>query len=220
MNLKSIYKNIKDETGRVGYRRAITRLVYYVLNSLIHFRHLNVIYLQREHLLLLDQKKYLDITSRFAVEDDLLNMMAEGTWEMTDALYEGFKNGDRCLLSFVKDELAGYTWIHTAGTPEIFPGFKIKIPENYIYNFAGFTLPRFRGYGLQPYRHHEILNRPEWQDKTGMIGYVDATNWSSKQGQSKSGYQFLGSIRLVGTQKWFGVFFSVELKKFGIGRIQ
>jgi hypothetical protein len=80
-------------------------------------------------------------------------------------------------------------------------------------------LPEFRGCGLQPYRHHEILSRPEWRERKGMIGFVHCVNWSSRRGQSKSGYQPLGTLSLIGTHDHFLALFSRELEEFGIQRL-
>lgn len=219
INFKSVYKNLKEQSSRVGYRRAVSHLVYQKANAVFSVRRFDVVYLNHDFLTPLDPAKYTGISSRLATEEDLLKMRAEKKWLITDELMENFRQGDSCLMSFVNDNLAGYTWIHTAGCPRLVPGLTVSIPENYGYNFAGFTLPEFRGFGLQSYRHHAILNRPELGGKTGMIGYVDATNWSSKKGQAKSGFQKLGTLTLVGTKNRFKVIVSEELKKFGIRRL-
>jgi hypothetical protein len=211
--------NVKDEAARVGYGRALERSLYNTANKVVCLRRLDVIHLTRDHLVPLDPAKHALTSSRLATERDLLEMRAEGKWDIGDELLDGFRAGDSCLLSTVGGKLAGYTWIHTAGRPLLIPGLRLSIPDDYAYNFAGFTLPEFRGYGLQPYRHHEILDRPEWRDRKGMIGYVQCINWSSRRGQSKSGYQPLGSISLVGTLSRFTVLLSSELKRLGIRRI-
>ena len=220
---RQLIQNVKDEASRVGYGRALERALYDTANKVVCLRRLEIIHLTRDNLVPLDPAKHAHTTSRLATESELCAMQAEGkaegTWDLSDELLEGFRAGDRCLLSFVGGKLAGYTWVHTAGRPLIYPGLRISIPEDYAYNFAGFTLPEFRGYGLQPYRHHEILSRPEWRGRKGMIGFVQATNWSSRRGQSKSGYQPLGSMILVGTQQRYTVLLSSELVKFGIRRL-
>jgi hypothetical protein len=218
-----LLQNVKIEASRVGYGRALERVLYDGANKLVCLRRLEIIYLTRDNLGPLDPARHAHTASRLATEQELLAMQAtgkaEGTWDISDELVAGFRAGDRCLLSFVGGKLAGYTWVHTAGRPLLYPGLRISIPDDYAYNFAGYTLPEFRGYGLQPYRHHEILSRPEWRDRKGMIGFVQATNWSSRRGQSKSGYQPLGSMLLVGTLNRFTVLLSSELEKFGIRRI-
>lgn len=220
----SFVQNLKTEASRVGYPRAIKRSLYYPLNKYVCLRRLEVIYLTRDFLVPLEASRYVNITSRLATEADLTRMVAEGTWDLNDDLIEGFRQGDSCLLSFVRDKaggekLAGYTWVHSAGRPLIVKGLRLSIPSDYIYNFAGYTAPAFRGFGLQPYRHHELLNRPEWRDRKGMIGYVECMNWSSQKGQAKSGYQRLGSLTMIGTNEKFSVSLSPELKKLGIRRL-
>lgn len=219
IRLKSAYNNLRSEGVQIGHKRALTNLGYQAANKLVNIRRFEVIVLKRENLVPIDPVKYSNISSRLATEEDLNKMSAEGKWQMTEELKESFRDGDSCLLSFVDGNLAGYTWVHTAGHPRLIPGLRISVPENYGYNFAGFTLPEFRGNGLQPYRHNEILNRPEWNEKVGMIGYVECTNWSSKKGQAKSGYQRLGDLMLVGTGDLLKVIFSKELKKMGIRRL-
>lgn len=208
-----------NEASRAGYGRALWSFLYYSANSIFQFRRFEIIYLTRDFLAPLDVAKYTDHSSRLATEDDLEKMRADGTWDLSEDLIDGFRRGDRCLLSFVGGKLAGYTWVHVAGRPKLIPGLQISIPEDYGYNFAGFTLPEFRGCGLQPYRHHEILKHPEWDAKKGMIGYVECTNWSSRRGQTKSGYQNLGYLTLMGTRNRFLALLSADLRKLGIRRL-
>lgn len=219
MDLRNILRNFRSEASRVGYGKAAWQFLYETVNRLLHIRRFDVIHLTRDHLLPLDPAKYTKHASRLATEADLLRMKEEGTWQIGDELIEGFRNGDACLLSIVDGNLAGYTWVHTLGRPLLIPGLRISIPSDYAYNFAGYTAPAYRGYGLQPFRHHEVLNRPEWRGKVGMIGYVDVTNFSSKKGQSKSGYQRLGRLTLIGSKHHFVVFVSPELKRMGIRRL-
>jgi hypothetical protein len=218
---RQFIQNVKAEASRVGYGRALERSLYNTANKFVCLRRLDIIHLTRDHLAPLETAKYASTTSRLASEQELLDMQTEGMWDISDELLAGFRAGDSCLLSFVGRKLAGYTWVHTGGRPLLVPGLRISIsiPNDYAYNFAGFTLPEFRGCGLQPYRHHEILSRPEWRERKGMIGYVQCINWSSRKGQSKSGYQPLGSISLVGTLKHFTVLLSSELKQLGIRRL-
>jgi len=216
---RQLIANLKVEASRVGYRRALEGSLYKTANRFVSMRRLEVIHLTRDRLAPLDRAKYASTTSRWATEQELLEMRVEGTWDITDQLIAGFRAGDRCLLSFVDGKRAGYTWVHTAGRPLLAPSLRISIPDDYVYNFAGFTRPEFRGCGLQPYRHHAILSSPEWRERKGMIGFVHCVNWSSRRGQAKSGYQLLGMLALVGTRDRFVALFSNELKQLGIRRL-
>ena len=130
-----------------------------------------------------------------------------------------FLAGDTCLLSYVDGELAGYTWAHTRGCPELIPGFVISVPAQYAYNYAGFTSPEFRGLGLQAYRHRVLLEDRVCGDCHGLLGFVAHTNFASRRGQTKSGYRTVGSVWLVGTRRHFVALFSDGLRRMGIRRL-
>ncbi|MDX2086934.1 MAG: hypothetical protein SFX73_03740 [Kofleriaceae bacterium] len=219
MSNASLIDKLKDQALRVGYARALEASLYEVVNKYVCLRRLEIIHLSRERLEPLELVKTARLSSRIATERELLAMRGDSKWSLGDELLSDYRAGDRCLLSFVDDKPAGYTWVHTRGRPKIFQGLYIEIPPDHLYNYAGYTLPEFRGYGLQPYRHHAVLNQPEWRDRKGMIGFVQAINWSSRRGQSKSGYRKLGTILLVGTNRRFSVHLSRELEPFGIRRI-
>jgi hypothetical protein len=147
-------------------------------------------------------------------------MERQGCWEVHERKIACFREGDVCLLSYVDGELAGYTWAHTRGCPELVPGLRVSIPPEYLYNFASFTLPPYRGCGLQSWRHHALLDDERWQSKRGLLGFVLHTNFSSKKGQDKSGYKRIGSIWLLGRKDNFLVFIGKSLRCMGIQRIR
>jgi hypothetical protein len=93
------------------------------------------------------------------------------------------------------------------------------VPREYLYNYAAFTLPEYRGFDLQSFRHHELLNHQQWKDKKGMLGFVRHTNYSSKKGQGKSGYTRIGDIWLVGKKSNFYALIDKNLRNMGIKRI-
>jgi hypothetical protein len=218
--MTSFVENLKEEATRVGYGRSFQRSILSVANKHAQVRRIDMIYLTRSRLARLDPAKYANVSSRMAFEPELLEMQKEGDWGITDELVEGYRKGDHCLLSFVDGQLAGYTWIHAGASPELLPGLRISIPKAYLYNYAGFTHPDFRGFGLQAYRHREILSRPEWRSMYGLMGYVESTNWSSKRGQSKSGYRKIGDLLLLGNGSRAVSFFSDDLKRRGITRLR
>ena len=93
------------------------------------------------------------------------------------------------------------------------------MPANFLYNYAGFTHPDFRGGGLQSYRHRSVLDNERWTDRRALLGYVAATNFASQRGQTKSGYRRIGTVWLIGTRRHFAALFSKSLRDIGIGRI-
>ena len=127
--------------------------------------------------------------------------------------------GDTCLLSLVDGCIAGYTWVHTRGRPQIMPGLQLQLPADVLYNFAGFTHPTFRGAGLQSRRHEAVLQQRCWADRPVMMGYVKATNFASRKGQTRSGYRKIGSVVVLGTRGHFLTWLSPALRRLGMRRL-
>jgi len=209
----------KELIKHYGFKKLLIIFIYAVINKIMYLESLHIIALERDRIKKPKPRDQRKLTFRYASEEDLADMFKDPDYKMSDAKMEAFKDGDQCLLSFVDDELAGYTWVHLKGRPLLFPGLKLQTPLDYCYNYAALTLPKFRGLGLQGIRHYHLLNNPEWRDKVGLIGYVVSTNWDSIKGQSKSGYHSIGRIWLFGTKKRYMVFISNSLKKMGVERL-
>ncbi len=189
------------------------------VNKFLYLECLHIIVLNRENLRPLNPSNAHRLSTKIATWGDLKEMERQGYWEIEQKKLEFFNQGDTCLLSYVDNKLAGYTWAHAKGRPELFPGLILSVPREYLYNFAAFTLPEYRGYNLQSFRHHELLNHHQWKDRKGMLGFVLHTNYSSKRGQDKSGYTRIGSIWLVGTKSKFYALIDRNLRSMGIKRI-
>ena len=159
------------------------------------------------------------VSTRLADEASLLALQRQGDWDMDDTKLELLRSGDTCVLSLVDGSIAGYTWVHTQGRPVIRPGLQLRLPDGVLYNFAGFTHPRFRGVGLQSRRHEAVLGQACWADRSTMLGYVKATNFDSRRGQARSGYRKVGSLVLLGTRRHFLAWLSPALRRRGLERI-
>jgi hypothetical protein len=149
-----------------------------------------------------------ETTARLATLADL-KMQANPSWHPRHARV--FQGRRLCLLSYATLRL--YAGAH-AGRPELIrPGFRADTRT-----IRGADV-EFRGLGLQPYRHHQLLNSGLWQDKRGLLGYVFQTNFASRKGQTKSGYRKIGSIWLLGSRRRFITWFSPALRRLDIRRL-
>jgi len=217
--IKSIFQAVVELRSRFGEAKTLKHAIYRLINRFFYFDCLHIIVLNRENLKSLDSTNAHRLSTRVATLEDLKEMEKQGCWHIHQRKIEFFNQGDICLLSYVDNELAGYTWAHTNGCPELVPGLGLSVPHVYLYNFAGFTHPDYRGYGLQSYRHHELLNHHRWRDRKGLLGFVIHTNYSSKRGQDKSGYKKIGNIWLIGSKSHFCALIGKNLRSMGIKRI-
>jgi len=217
--IKSTLNILEELRSRFGTAKTLQHAVFRLVNRFFYFDCLHIIVLNRENLTLLDPAKTRRLSTRIATREDLDEMQAQGCWNIDQRKIEYFNQGDTCLLSYVDNKLAGYTWAHAHGCPEFVAGLRLSVPHEYLYNSAAFTLPDYRGYSLQPFRHHELLNRPQWRDKKGLLGFVVHTNRSSRRGQSKSGYERIGRVYVIGRKSSFYTLIGKNLRSMGIERV-
>jgi len=215
----SISQALQERYARFGAVKTLKHAAFRLVNRILRFDCLHIIVLDREHLLPLDPGNPHRLSAKNATLEDLREMERQGHWEINHSKVACFHAGDTCLLSYVDSQLAGYTWAHTGGCPELVPGLRLSVPREYLYNFAAFTLPQYRGCGLQSFRHHALLHDPRWADKKGLLGFVIHTNYSSQRGQDKSGYRRIGGIWLLGTRSTFYAHIGKKLRGMGIRRL-
>lgn len=218
MSLRSAIQFLEETRARFGLGVAVRAGAHRLVNTVMFFDRLDVIVLQRSSLAPLNPQQKAKFSSRIALRADLERLQATPDWGIGPEKMQNFDQGAQCVLSFVDGELAGYTWVDPGGRPELIPGLRIRVPEDYLYNYAGFTAPQFRGSGLQAYRHHSVLGQEPWLGRRGLLGYRRSTNYSSEKGQAKSGYRKVGSIVLWGSKGRFVAHFSKSLQVMGIER--
>jgi hypothetical protein len=100
----------------------------------------------------------------------------------------------RCLVQLDGNSLVGYAWIWNSKLAYIIDGFHLNLPDDTIYNYKGYTNPKYRGYGFQAIRHLKLLELLKNEGIKRLFGYVDRTNPRSLRGVAKSGYLPVGQL--------------------------
>lgn len=215
----SRWQTLGASLSKFGWGATLHYALHRLVNRFFLLERLHIIVLDRDKLRAVRPKEAVRLSWRLASIEDLQEMRKDAKWDIGEDKIGLFRAGDKCILSFVDDRLAGYTWTHTAGRPTLLPGLTISVPAQYLYNFAALTLPDFRGHGLQPYRHHAALTSGLWGDRRGLLGFVRATNYASRHGLVKSGYRRIGTIWRFGSRRAFRVYCSPSLGRIGVRRI-
>jgi hypothetical protein len=217
--MMSAIRIFRDMKNRFGLRAALKFSLHTAVNLFVPFTCLNIIVLDRDRLKALAPVPGMRFSTRRALQEDLDAMRRDPAWGINEQFLRQFADGDICLLSFVNDELAGYTWAHDLGHPELMPGLSISVPSEYVYNYGALTLPKFRGSGLQAFRHRLVLETAEWTGKKGLLGFVVYTNFASQKGQAKSGFRKIGALWLLGHAGNIATWRTGDLRRLGIERI-
>lgn len=212
-------KTLEEFRSRFGAVKTIRHAVFRLINRIIYCDCLHIIVLDRDDLKSLDPAKTLRLSTKIATMGDLKEMEKQGCWNIHKRKIDFFNQGDTCLLSYVDNNLAGYTWVHTSECPEFVAGLRLRIPNEYLYNSSAFTHPDYRGYGLQSFRHNELLSHHQWRNKKGLLGFVVHTNYSSRRGQEKAGYKKIGNIYVIGSKSHFYAFIGKNLRDISITRV-
>ena len=212
-------KTLEELRSRFGTTRTLRHAIFRLINRIIYFDCLDIIVLDRDDLKSPDPAKARRLSTKIATLGDLKEMEKQGCWNIHKRKIDFFNQGDTCLLSYVDNNLAGYTWAHASECPEFVAGLRLRIPNEYLYNSSAFTHPDYRGYGLQSFRHHELLNLHQWRNKKGLIGFVVHTKYSSRRGQKKAGYKKIGNIYVIGSKSCFYALIGKNLQDMGIKRV-
>lgn len=138
-----------------------------------------------------------DHTFRFASRPDLEALRRDPASGIFDRDLESFANGNRCLLQLDGDQLVGYSWVGGSPLVELMWGIHFNMPDDMVYNYNGYTVPRYRGTAFQALRHLKVLEHTRAEGKQRLFGYVDHLNYKSLRGVEKSGYTRVGVLRGV-----------------------
>lgn len=136
-------------------------------------------------------------TFRFAELKDFERLAEDKQTGIAARDVESFRQGNRCLLQLNGDELVGYTWYSPSPLIELQWGLHFNLPDDMVYNYNGFTAPKYRGIAYQSLRHLKLLEHLAPLGKRRLMGYVSHLNYKSLQGVAKSGYQRVGVLRGV-----------------------
>ena len=199
-----------------GMQKAVISALFKFLKRTVGLNRLIIIVLDKSGLRRKKADDSLVHSFRFANRKDLVEMKETEKFEIHDFDIEAHEKGEKCLLHFVNEELAGYTWAHPFLAPTIISGISLKIPNDTIYNYKGFTHPRFRGKGLQSSRYFSLFENFENEAKQRLLGYVEFTNWSSQRGQKKGGYLGIGAMNYLSIGKITIVFLSKKIRSNGV----
>ncbi|MHC4357163.1 MAG: hypothetical protein ACYTE3_31055 [Planctomycetota bacterium] len=216
---ESKLRALEELRSRFGTAKTLQHAAFRLVNRFFHFDCLHVMVLNRENLKPFDPARTSRLSTKIATLEELKEMERQGCWGLPEKAVEYFDRGDTCLLSYVDNNLAGYTWALKSGSPTLVPGLTLSVPREYLYNFCDFTHPDFRGRGLQSFRHHALLNHHLWRDKKGLLDYLVHTNHSSRIGHYKSGYRRLAKIYILGVGSRVYARLGKSLQGMGIKRI-
>ena len=184
---------ISNMRRRFGTLAAGQHALYRLANTVMRLEWLNIIVLDRERLRPLDPARTARLSSHLATLPELEAMQPDARLDMHPGRLDAFRAGDSCLLSFVDGELAGYTWAHTMGRPELVPGLVVSVPLTVPLQLRGShpaRVPRARAAALPASRaveHRQVAR----QAGPARIRPADELRVAARPGQERLPYDRL-----------------------------
>lgn len=146
----------------------------------------------------------LDLSFRFAVEDDIYRMDVE-TYDFKNKdkthCINRMARGDRCLLAEHKGEVVGYMWVTADGYFELYPGKCIPLAMDKSYTYRGFVLDRYRGKRILYALDYVLNDQLRREGKRNILTLVEMTNYPAIKARERIGFKRVGrtmGIKLLG----------------------
>lgn len=111
-------------------------------------------------------------------------------------LQEALGKGDQCYAILDGETLASYGWYSRKPTRIDPPHLNLHFNDDYVYMYKGFTDPGYRGQRLHAIGMNRALQHYLEQGRTGLISYVESSNYESLKSVFRLGYVQFGSIYL------------------------
>lgn len=153
---------------------------------------------------------------RFPENAELLALAGNPENELTESFVRAaIDRGDECCASFAGSVLTGVTWYsHRASDDE---GLTFHFPANYVYSYAGFTNPNYRGQRLSVIRAAHARREYLARGFQGTLGLVDSHNFRSlKSSAATPGNQCLGTILVLKLRRRAWIYNNRRCRQHGV----
>lgn len=211
IKLDSIKKNIQHH----GIYNVLYHYSLKLINKFMFINVLTCIVISRvkESSLKLDSK----YEHGFLNNDKLIDFSNNEEHELPqDFLESAISKGDECYAITEKEKLASYGWYSNKETQTNVQQLLFCFDPKYIYMYKGLTKKDYRGQKLHAVGMTWALNLYLEKGFSGIVSYVESTNFDSLKSCWKMGYEKVGVIYIF---KIFGKVFhypSTSCKRLSI----
>jgi hypothetical protein len=152
----------------------------------------------------------------FLDEPALRRYALDPAHELTQAfLDQALAKGDRCFAILDGDVLASYGWYSGAET-QITEELMLRFDPRWIYMYKGFTLPAYRGLRLHGICMVSALREYTRLGLRGIVGFVEANNYSSLKSGYRMGYADIGRVTALKALRRYWIHLDRGCRNFGL----
>jgi hypothetical protein len=109
-----------------------------------------------------------------------------------------FADGQRCWGAKYKNQVVACYWVQTGGFYDHYLKRRFELADDEEYHLGAFTLPEFRGKGINPYFHSQsTLARAQANPQLRVLICIRGNNKASLQSVRKQGYRIVGRLGFI-----------------------
>jgi len=199
MNVYKIRDFIRNDLENLGLATTLYDAAFRAINYLTYFTVLKCMTISAV------DPHYLKRNNRYSymfLDPNMLFQFAKNLdYDLPEEfLQQALKKGDECYAILDGDTLASYGWYSDKPT-NISDTMRFHFSNGYIYMYKGYTHNNYRGQRLHAIGMTLALKEYLSRGFTGIISYVESTNFSSLKSVYRMGYQDVGKIYIL---KLFG----------------
>lgn len=196
----------RDSVNKHGVKATLYHAAYRAANRVAHLAVWDALAITLERVdpsFLADPQR---ASGRMVDPESLRPYVARPDSMLTDAfLDEAGAKGDRCYAFFHGNVLASYGWYTSRPTRvhEISDDLVLHFDPAWVYMYAGYTHPDYRGRRLHAVGMSAALEALTREGKKGLVSYVDASNDASLRSCARMGYETFGRVMILEVAKQY-----------------
>lgn len=137
-----------------------------------------------------------------ATDEDTLAQLAQvdNDWKASEAqLYSRLRQGHRCYVARCQGQVVAAQWFLEGEFDSIFLGRRFLLTANEIYGYNTFTVPAFRGKGINTCLTAKSARSIQAcsPHKTRLLALINATNKASLRSIARLGFTRIGRVGFI-----------------------
>jgi hypothetical protein len=201
MKLKKIATRIRNDIQHYGLVKTAYEMLIEAINLVVDFRITKAMKIEEVNPALLDCDEPLEW--RFLEAGHLLELATDPDNKMEESFVRAaLDKGDECYGALDGEVLACYGWYSNKPTDDY--DLMVHFSPEYMYMYAGYTNPRYRGKRLHGIGMNRALRAYLGRGFKGLVSTVTSHNAGSLKSVYRLGYRDIGNITVLkmGRRAW------------------
>lgn len=211
---KNLIIKLCKKFKKIGFVNTFHELLIKIINKIIFFKIYRCMVLTMETV----NPQFLEIEKgydcRFIEIEDLKCISSDELDLSIDFIQKAIEKKNYCYGIFKNNEIASYGWYSNTPTA-VTDDLELKFKSNFIYQFKGFTHPRFRGKRLHAIGMAKALQTLSGSEIKGLVAVVESTNFNSRRSVYRMGYLDFGVIIVLRIRKRYRCISIGDCSKYG-----